>query len=84
MRELENVPGHACTMCEGDLVDIHDFPETLISPTHQVKVEDDASVGAPRPVEQGTAESKRTSVQMVIPGDREYTAVGDQFFGDLR
>jgi hypothetical protein len=79
-------------MCEGDLVDIHDFPETLVSPTHQVKVEDDASVGAPRPVESGTAEpikaldaqSKRGSVQMVIPGDREYTAVGSPLFGDLR
>jgi hypothetical protein len=43
-------------MCEGDLVDIHDFPETLVSPTHQVKVEDDASVGAPGPVEPGTPE----------------------------
>ena len=74
------MPGHACTMCEGDLVGIHDFPETLVSPTHQVKVEDDASVGAPRPVEQGTAESKRTSVQMAIPDDRGYTAVGSPTF----
>lgn len=39
---------------------------------------------APRPVDPGTAESKRTSVQTVIPGDREYTAVGSPLFGDLR
>ncbi len=41
VRELENVLGHACMMCEGDLIDIHDFPEILVSPTHQVKVEDE-------------------------------------------
>jgi DNA-binding NtrC family response regulator len=41
VRELENVLGHACMMCEGNLIDVHDFPDNLVSPTHQGKAGDD-------------------------------------------
>ncbi len=41
VRELENVLGHACMMCEGDLIDVHDFPDNLVSPAHVAKSGDE-------------------------------------------
>jgi DNA-binding NtrC family response regulator len=41
VRELENVLGHACMMCEGDLIDVHDFPDNLVSPAHAGKSGDE-------------------------------------------
>ena len=32
IRELENVLGHACMMCEGDAIDVGDLPEHLTAP----------------------------------------------------
>jgi DNA-binding NtrC family response regulator len=31
VRELENVLGHACMMCENDMIDVHDLPQHLTS-----------------------------------------------------
>ncbi len=41
VRELENVLGHACMMCEGDLIDVHDFPDNLVSPAQAGKSGDE-------------------------------------------
>ncbi len=41
VRELENVLGHACMMCEGDMIDVHDLPQHLTQPSPQVRMDDE-------------------------------------------
>lgn len=42
VRELENVLGHACMMCESDMVDVRDLPEHLTNPVSRALTDDDS------------------------------------------